>query len=76
MGEKNAVFAQQTLTKSSCRLLLDIVVIEGSLSTQHMHARHCSMVTRRYCPSTAAWQNLKMPKEIERKSNTNIMGGG
>jgi hypothetical protein len=52
--KKITVVTQQTPTKSSCLLLLDTVVSEGSLSTQDMHVRHCSAVTRRYCPSTAA----------------------
>jgi hypothetical protein len=75
-GKKIAVFTQQTPAKGSCLLLSDTVDSEGSLNTQHMQVRHCSTVTRRYCPSTAVWQSLKMPKEIEGKSNTNITGGG
>jgi len=77
MAKKIAVFAQQTLAKSSCLLLSDTVVSEGSLSTQHMHVRHCSTATRRrYCPSTAVWQSLKIPKEIEGKNNYKHQGWG
>jgi hypothetical protein len=75
-SKKIAVFTQQTLAKSCCLLLSETVVSEGSFSTQHMHVWHCSTATRWYCPSTAVWQSLKMPKEIEGKSNHKRHGRG